>query len=693
VNAVLSPDGAHLLVVNSGAGIQSLQVVASRTGQVVQTLHWGDGTLSVVDVASRSVAATVKVGSHPNTMVWDHDGGLIVADANSDAVSVVDTGALREARRISVSPYSGAPLSSSPEGLAVSPDGDRLYVADSGADEVTVVDLEARGHGPDVLGRIPTAWYPTSVTTSKDGSELFVTNAKGNGAGPNARGFVPNPTTTSVPFQDGVGGYADGYCNCTFDNYTGSMMVGTLSSVPVPSPQRLALYTDQVARNNHYGDRTVDERSPGNPVPARVGEPSPIKHVIYVIKENRTYDQVFGDLKQGNGDPALTLFGAANTPNLHALAQRFGILDNLYADAEVSADGHNWSTAANATDYNDKMWPQDYSPAAGRNRGYDFEGASSINLSPGGYLWDAAAQARLSLRDYGEFAINGPLSTATLIPESQASACPGPIARSYTGVTVPAGQVLCFQPTTVNTTTTPALAGKEDPNFRGYDLRYREADRVQEWAREFAQFEQHGALPSLEIMRLPNDHTAGTAPGTLTPQEYVAENDRAVGQVVDTVSHSRDWATTAIFVIEDDAQNGPDHVDAHRTEALVISPYTQRPGPFVDHTLYDTSAMLRTMELILGATPLSQYDANATPMWRLFHTSLDPRPFGALPEGIGASQVNTADSYGAAQSGTWNFDAEDRAPMDQLNDVVWHAVKGPNVPYPGQSGPQPDPNG
>jgi hypothetical protein len=462
------------------------------------------------------------------------------------------------------------------------------------------------------------------------------------------------------------------------------MIAGTLSTVQVPSSQRLAIYTDQVARNNHFGDRSINDRSPGNPIP-RPGGTSPIKHVIYILKENRTYDQVFGDLKQGDGSPDLTLFGAANTPNLHALAQRFGILDNFYADAEVSADGHNWAMSANASDYNEKTYPQVYSPAVGRNRSYDFEGGSTVNLSAGGYLWDGAAQAGVSLRDYGEFANNAPLSTATLIPEGQA--CAGPTARSYIGVTVPPGQVLCFQPTTINGTTTPALVGREDPNFRSYDLRYSEAERVQEWAREFNRFEQQRNLPQLEIMRLPNDHTAGTAPGRPTPQQYVAENDAAVGKVVDIVSHSRDWASTAIFVTEDDAQNGPDHVDAHRTTSLVISPFTQRSKARLDHTLYDTAAMLRTMELILGMKPLSQFDANAVPMWRLFQARPDLRPFSVLPEGSAPATMNTADSFGAAQSAALNFDTEDQAPSAELNQILWGAVKGPDKPFPTQVAP------
>ncbi|MBJ7599256.1 bifunctional YncE family protein/alkaline phosphatase family protein [Candidatus Nephthysia bennettiae] len=700
----VSPDGSRLAVANNLAGsvdlvdLRSRRVVASvpaggypyaalfsRDGARVYVSNWGDATVSVIDVASASVIATIDVGQHPNAMLWLSAERLAVADANSDAVSLVDTRSNHEVARVSMRPYANAPSGSSPQGLEASADGTRLYVADAGSDEISVVQLPAAASdtGARVLGRIPTAWYPTSVTLSKDGSRLYVTNAKGNGAGPNDSGFYPDPTRRGVPAQRS--GYADRYCGCTLDRFAGSMIVGTLSTIDVPRPERLAIYSQQVARDNHYGDSSVDDRDRGNPVPL-AGRGSPIKHVIYVIKENRTYDQVFGDLKPGNGAPGLTMFGARNTPNLHALASRFGILDNFYADAEVSADGHNWATSADASDYNQKMWPQKYSPGRGRNRGYDFEGGSTINLSPGGYLWDAAWQAGLSVRDYGEFASNAPAGSAHLIPQTDAGSCAGPVARSYTGTAIPAGQVLCFGPTTVNAATTPSLNGREDPNFRTYDLRYRESDRVQEWSREFAQFERDGNLPAFEIMRLPNDHTAGTTPGRLTPQEYVAENDQAVGKVVDAVSHSKDWPTTAIFVTEDDAQNGPDHVDAHRTESLVISPYTQRSKPFVDHTLYDTSAMVRTMELILGMRPLSQFDANATPMWRLFHAGTDLRPYTALPESSATATLNTANSYGAVLSAGWSFDSEDLAPMTELNQVLWHAVKGPGVPYPTEPG-------
>jgi hypothetical protein len=375
----------------------------------------------------------------------------------------------------------------------------------------------------------------------------------------------------------------------------------------------------------------------------------------------------------------LTLFPRANTPNLHALAERFALLDNFYADAEVSADGHNWTDSADASDYNEKMWPQDYSPGAGRNRGYDFEAGSTINLSPGGYLWDAAAKAGVSYRDYGEFYAS---TSPTIITQTASAPCAGPVATSYVGRTIPSGNVLCFSPSTIVTATTPNLAGHVDPQFRGYDLRYSDDDRVSEWAREFHQFVISGTLPQLEILRLPNDHTAGTRPGFPTPQAFVAQNDAAVGRVVDIVSHSSVWASTAIFVTEDDAQNGPDHVDAHRTESLVISPYTSRSYPCVDHTLYDTAAMLRTIELILGLSPLSQYDANAMPMWRAFTSAPDPGPYSAPAESIPLTQTNALSAYGAHASALMDFSREDRAPEEVLNRVIWHAIKGAYTPYP-----------
>ena len=705
VGLSLSPDGSTLYVADNLANAVSVvntagatvattipvgsfpyTTLASPDGRHVYVSNWGDGTVSVIDAARNAVAATITLGasntvgaatSHPSAMALGPDGLLYVALSNGDGIAVVDTATNQVLCTISDAPYVRAPLSSSPEGVAVSPDGRFLYVANAGDDDVAVFSLGARG-GDRQLGRIPTAWYPTAVVVGKDGRTLYVTNGKGRGAGPNDTYFYPDPTRATAPITDAVSGYNDGYCTCAFDRYTGSMIQGTLSTIPVPSWGLLHLYTAEVAIDNHERGDTGDRGRPGHRM-LLPGGASPIKHVIYIIKENRSYDQVFGDEPIGDGDASLTLFPRANTPNLHALAERFGLLDNFYADAEVSADGHNWTDSANASDYNEKMWPQDYSPGVGRNRGYDFEGDSTINLSPGGYLWDAAAAAGISYRDYGEFYAFTTTAPSTI---TAGSACAGPVATSYIGYTLPSGSVLCLPPSSVNPTTTPNLVGHIDPQFRGYDLRYSDLDRVSEWAREFNQFVASGTLPQLEILRLPNDHTAGTRPGFPTPQAYVAQNDAAVGRVVEIVSRSPYWKDTAIFVTEDDAQNGPDHVDAHRTESLVISPYTARSYPHVDHTLYDTAAMVRTIELILGLPPLSHYDANALPMWRAFTSAPNCGPYGALSAAIPVTRTNTLSTYGAHLSALMDFSREDRAPADALNRVLWHAIKGAHTPYP-----------
>ena len=799
VNAVLSPDGSHMLVVNSGAGVQSLQVVNTLDGAVLQTIpyysphsvfvgasyspdgksayasgggedtvhtfsvaadgtltatgdivlgtasqnpyptglsvspdsktlyvandlansmaivdvatktvtgtvsvgsypyttlvspanglvyvsNWGDGTVSLVDPAGKSVVATIPVGKHPATMTVDVPYHLLfVADSDSDAVSVIDMATNQEINRVSVAPTPYAPLSSSPVGVAVSPDGKNLYVANAGDNALAVFLINGDGKAIYFQGWIPTAWYPTAVAMNLRGDTLFVTNGKGQGEGPNNTGIFPDPARPTFPGLPAVQGYSDKYCNCTFDKFVGTMNVGTLSTIHVPTRWDLLSDTLQVAENDHFLDASVWDRNLDNPIP-RPGGASPIKHVIYIEKENRTYDQVFGDEPFGNGDPTLTMFPKNVTPNLHALAERFGLPDNFYADAQVSADGHNWAFSANTNDYMEKIWPQrpPYAPAPGRNRPSDFEGKGPMPLSPGGYIWDAAAAARITYRDYGNFMQNG--GNGTPMPEGQAGTCPGPIAHTYQGVSIPAGDVLCFQPTSVNAATTPNLVNHADPLFRSYDLNYREADRLAEWKREFDQFVANDNLPQLELVRMGNDHTDGTNPGSPVPQYMVAENDAAVGQLVDVVSHSKYWASTAIFITEDDAQNGPDHVDSHRTTSLVISPYTSRAQPRAEHTHYDTAAMLRTIELILGLKPLSKFDAVATPMWQMFSSTPDTTTYTALPQTIPLTS-NTLKSYGARESAHMDFAISDDIPMDRLNRILWHAIKGPLRPYPGR---------
>jgi hypothetical protein len=376
-----------------------------------------------------------------------------------------------------------------------------------------------------------------------------------------------------------------------------------------------------------------------------LGDPSPIKHVLYIIKENRTYDQVFGDVKQGNGDPALCLFPDAVTPNHHKLAREFVLLDNFYCDGEVSADGHEWSMGAYATDFVEKVWPLVYRQRPHRKLGYPAEGTYDSAARPaGGYIWDRCAEAGVSYRSYGEWIHNG----KTPKDPSKASV--------------------------------KALEGHFDPWFRGFDMDYSDQKRADRFIEEWQRFERDGSLPRFIVMRLPNDHTAGTKVNVPTPTAYVADNDLAMGRVVEAISKSKFWKETAIFVVEDDAQNGPDHVDAHRTVALVISPFVRRGH--VDSSLYSTTSMLRTMELILGLKPMSQFDAAARPMYASFHAAADSRPYEHVRPNVDLNEKNKATAWGAKLSETFDLTKEDAVDDLLFNEVIWRAVKGGRSPMP-----------
>lgn len=604
-------------------GTLPFQVVLSKDGKTLYTTHQGAGAVAVVETASLKLGKLIEVGDHPSGLALSPDGTrLYVANANSDTVSVIDTQSQKSVGTVDLKPYPGAPFGSMTNAVAVSPDGKTLLVANGGNNDVAVIDAARL----TVQGLIPTAWFPSTVTAL--GRFIYVTNMKGLGAGPNPDG--PNPTRR-VPTEQ----------------YIASMARGTLQVVELPSVPELKAYTAQVVKNNGFDEtRKVLTRPAGattpHAIPQRPGDPTPIKHVIYVIKENRTYDQVFGDFKGGDGDPNLLLFGEDVTPNHRALAREFGLFDNFYADAEVSADGHNWSMGAVATEYVQKNWPANYS---GRKRAYDFEGGSKASAPSGGYLWDHARRAGISYRSYGEFNdfSSGPPSVK-----------PAPFA--------------------------PALEDHLAPDFPGYNLTISDQTRFEAWKKEFDEFVKNGNLPALSIVRLPNDHTAGTRAGAPTPEAMVADNDLALGLLVEAVSNSPYWKDTAIFVVEDDAQNGPDHVDAHRTVALVISPYSKRQVK--DHTHYSTVSMLRTMELILGLPPMTQFDAAATPMIAAFQDTPDLRPYKALVPKQPLNQMNAASAYGAALSARMDFSEADRIDEATLNQVLWHAIKGEGVPYP-----------
>ena len=384
---------------------------------------------------------------------------------------------------------------------------------------------------------------------------------------------------------------------------------------------------------------------PGNPIPAKVGDPSPIKHVIYLIKENRTYDQVFGDVKEGNGDPHLCLFPESVTPNHHALARQFVLLDNFYVDGEVSADGHEWSMGAYATDFVEKAWPINYRPGNKDKIPYPSEGeVDSIARPAEGYLWDRCALAGVSYRSYGEW-----ISTGKTVKEP--------------------GKAL-----------TKTLEGHFDPWFRGWDLDYPDQKRTDRFIEELSRFEKENKMPQFIVLRLPNDHTSGTLAGKPTPTAYVADNDLALGRLVEAVSRSTFWKDTALFVVEDDAQDGPDHIDAHRTVAFVISPYVKHGA--VDSSMYSTTSMVRTMELILGLKPMSQFDAAARPMYHAFAGKADLSAYEHLVPKADLSEKNQPTAWGAKASEKFDLTKEDRVDDHLLNEVIWRSVRGPHSPMP-----------
>jgi YVTN family beta-propeller protein len=621
-----------------GTPLQPLGVAFERKGLKAYVTNWAGRSVSVIDTASEAKTRDILLSSPRRVLRADHPSGIVsnpmrnevyTANANSDTVSVIDTTRDRVLANVSVGLVPRGPKGSMPEGLAVSPDGDTLYVAEAGENAIAVVDLDRRR----VRGFIPTAWYPSSVDVTPDGRRLVIGNTNGLGAGPN-----PN------------------------SEYIGSSIKGTLQVVDLPQGgnalrDALRRWTDRVVKNNQALARKRRR-------PHRLSD---IKHVIYVIKENRTYDQVFGSLGKGNGDPSLTLFGDESAPNQRELARRFTLFDNFYVDAEVSADGHPWSTQATATDYVDKTWPFDYASAFYRSYNQEFvplnqQFASeplatdasvprSAAAATRGYIWDNAFDHGVSFRDYGE---------AT--PWDDPGNCThGAEYSDLTRLHARFGQHV-------------------DPKFPGWNMqcsdhRVREA----EWEREFHGFEKNGHLPELSIVYFPNDHTEGTSPGEPTPRSYMADNDLAVGRMVDAVSHSRYWRSTAIVVLEDDAQDGPDHVDAHRSPVLVISPYTQHGA--IDSTHYDTAAAIGTIESLLGMPPMSIFDRRANRMWAAFGRKANMRAYDAITPKIvpfdePGYPTNPADAPLARESAAQNYDAPDRIDMQTLNKATWKSVRG-----------------
>lgn len=625
----LSPDGKVAFVANWGGrrpGSGEHTMTSSGTPVLVDAQDLpASGTVSKVDLETGKVLREAPVGLHPAQVLLDRDGRrLFVANANSDTVSVLDATSLAVVETIQVRPDPALPYGSLSTALALAPDGRSLYVANAGNNAVAVVAL-GEGTPSRVTGFIPTGWFPAALVT--DGTSLFIANSKGDGS----RNGAPGNHTWAV-----------------------SQNRGNLQKVAIPAPAELEHLTKQAASQSGLA-RTLEamaSRPRGArpaPVPRRTGDPSVFRHVIYVLKENRTYDQILGDLSSGNGDPALCVFGREVTPNHHALAEQFVLLDNYYCSGIVSADGHQWATQGITSDYQEKAFGE-------WTRSYDF-GSDPLAFAPTPFLWDHAILAGHSFRNYGEFdfpSLDPDRATFKEVFEDWRSG---------------AGRIRFKHSIPMD-----ALRPYTSPDYPGWHLRIPDQLRADAFIRELAAFEAKGDWPELLFVYLPNDHTSGNSPGGPTPRAQVADNDLALGRIVEAVSRSRFWKDTCIFVNEDDPQAGFDHVDGHRSLCLVISPYSRREE--VIHRFYNQGSVLRTIERILGLRPLNQLDAVAPTMEACFRSKPNFRPYSAVPARVPLDELVPPGPIGA-----FDLSRPDRIDDDAMNRVLWKSAKG-NRPYP-----------
>jgi YVTN family beta-propeller protein len=618
------------------------KTAASSGTMVVIDKHGvaSSGTVSVIDLATRKLVNEIDVQLHPSGMVLSPDRFfLYVANANSDIVSVIDTRTDKVTASISSKPIEELPYGSAPNDVAVSPDGKTLYIADGVDNLVAVVDLTSK----KLKGLIPAGWYPSAVRLSADGSKIFVCNMKGVGS--------------RQPVRE--------------RGYNTQDLMGSVTMIETPSQDSLESYSIQAAVNMRlpkinevlHLSRVKEKHVP---VPVRPGEKSLIKHVLYVIKENRTYDQVFGDMAQGNGDSSLTMFGRYVTPNHHKLAEEFVLLDNTYCNGVKSAEGHQWTSQGYVTDYLEKAFP-------GFVRGYPWNGNDPLVYSASGFIWDYVLAAGLSFRDYGEY-VND-----EIIP---ANASWTDIYNDYINGTHK-----------IKIRAVPAvytIANNICPTYTGSPREINDQYKADEFIKELHDFEKADTFPNLMMMSLPNNHTSGTQEGFPIPSAMVADNDLALGRIVEAISKSKFWKETAIFVVEDDPQNGLDHVDGHRTVAFCISPYTKRKA--VVNTHYNQNSILRTIELILGLPPMTQLDLVASPMSDCFTDKPDFTPYNAVKNNIPLNLMNPKIAtlsgkqlYWAKKSMQLHLEENDAMEEEEellLNQVLWHAVKGYDRRYP-----------
>jgi YVTN family beta-propeller protein len=634
----LSADGHFLYVAENLA--DQLAVIDTVAGSLVAEipvgrLPWGvamhpmlpqvyvsnraDRTVSVIDTELRQVVATVHTGSGPNAVAVSPDGGKIfVADASSDDLTVFDVNHPDSARRISLTPFVGARPGSSPNALTFSPDGTRLLVANAWDNALAVVSPQTE----TVMGLIPTGWYPTAIAISPDNRTLYVANMKGGRTFPRTRHRQVFDYSVNIRLGGTYG------------------VRGTLQVMPLPSDHTLPFLTRQVRYNNGFdaGVRPSNAPPPNGPcfpIPCGPNDITPIKHVVFIVRENKTYDQDLGDVAEGDGDPAYVLYGDHITPNLHKLVREFVLMDRFFANSEKSEAGHQWTTAAFDSDYVERTWmaieangrPDDI---GGTHGGGVREPLLPVAQSAGLYSFDNCYSHGVSFRNYGEFFRFGE-----------------------------DGEPIDY------------WVANTDQNYQVFNLDYPDQMRFEEWKREFDEQVRTDTFPQFTYIAVPNDHTKGTEAGAPDPRSFVADNDLATGKFVEAISNSRYWPQTVIFLVEDDPQSGGDHIDSHRTIGTVMGPYVRRH--YVTHTRFDMASMHRTMELILGLPPMSQFDQLAIPMRELFTDTPDATPYTAVPAGF--PLIMTQPNAGAALSATFDWSRPDRVPDHILNKLLWDYLK------------------
>ena len=617
------------------------------------------GSVSRIDLTTGQVAADIVVGRHPTAVVWDEPGArLYVADGNSDSVSVIDTRSNTVATHIAIAPFRERNIGLAPTALALSPDHRTLYVALGGVNAVGVYYVGVPGATPVFTGMIPTSWYPSSIDASADGKYVAVGSLFGVGSG-----------------EGTLAGQRGRYVFA---------IRGAVDVIAVPTKSQLAAYTTAVSENNKLAPMSAPTQA-ATAVPAPKafpdlpGEPSLIDHVVFIVRENRTFDQVLGDHDRGARDSTLVMYGRDVTPNTHALARQFVTLDHFFASGGNSADGHQWLTQANETDY--PMWPLYY------GRSYPSEGNDPLAYSSGGFLWEGAAAKNKSVAVFGEYAPAPKVSSDTVRVRMMAQYQKRPDDFEYHRAILKAR---------FNThSDIPSLDRVLVREYPGWTEEVPDVVKAGDILANLADWEKRREMPNLVMVILPNDHTQGTSPGWCTPRACVADNDLALGKIVEGLSHSSFWKDMAILVVEDDAQNGVDHIDGHRTVALAISPYSRRGA--VDSTVYTQPSMVKTIELMLGLPSMSIFDLVATDM-RASFIGPDERPNLAPYAAVEPVQsladrnptvqsingrFSTARRGAARESARMSFAGPDEAPADRLNRILWHDARGWDARYPG----------